>query len=76
MSSHRAEDPTTLFRQFLHTLSRIPQTTSPEHLARLEKLQGNLLNDAKLLTEVDIAKRERLVKEYEDEYKKSAKQSQ
>jgi len=35
-----------------------------------------LINETKLLNEADLGRRERLVKEYEDECKKSAKQSQ
>jgi hypothetical protein len=67
---------TALYRQFLHTLSRVPKTTANEDLKKLAESQGELANEAKLLSEADLVKRERLVKEYEDEYKKSAKQSQ
>ena len=69
-------ESTALYRQFLQTLSRVPKTTAADDLSKLERFQGVLSNEAKLLSEVDLGKRERLIKEYEDEYKKSAKQSQ
>jgi hypothetical protein len=74
--NHQMSNSTALYRQFLQTLSRVPKTTANEDLKKLAESQGELSNEAKLLSEADLVKRERLVKEYEDEYKKSAKQSQ
>lgn len=74
--STRAEDQNSLFRQFLSTLSRIPPTSSPEHLDRLARLQKVLVKEESLVAEPDLVKREKLVREYEDELKKSSKQSQ
>jgi hypothetical protein len=74
--SNRAEDPKALFRQFIQTLSQIPPTTSASQLDKLTKLQRVLEKEENLVTEADVVKRERLVKEYEDELRKSSKQSQ
>ena len=74
--SNRVEDPTSLFRQFLNTLSRIPSTTSQDQLDKLTKMQKVLAKEENLISDQDLAKRERLVKEYEDELRKSSKQSQ
>ena len=74
--SNRAEDPKALFRQFIQTLSQIPPTTPASQLDKLTKLQRVLEKEENLLSEADVVKRERLVKEYEDELRKSSKQSQ
>ena len=74
--SNRAEDPKALFRQFIQTLSQIPPTTPASQLDKLTKLQRVLEKEENLVTEADVVKRERLVKEYEDELRKSSKQSQ
>jgi hypothetical protein len=74
--SNRAEDPKALFRQFIQTLSQIPPTTPTSQLDKLTKLQRVLEKEENLVSEADVVKRERLVKEYEDELRKSSKQSQ
>ena len=74
--SNRAEDPKALFRQFIQTLSQIPPTTPASQLDKLTKLQRVLEKEENLVSEADVVKRERLVKEYEDELRKSSKQSQ
>jgi hypothetical protein len=72
--STRQEDPTTIFHRLLKTLHELPPTSAPEQLERLTKLYPTLGSDD-IKTEKDLIRRERIMREFEEERERSELQS-
>lgn len=64
-----------VFAEFLETCHSLPKTSSAQQLDRLTRAFPTVSNDVDLKSEKDLAKREVLLKDYQEELDKSLAQS-